>query len=91
MWYQHDRAARVKMAAAGVSAKLVPSHQFRSGIEHRRVIWAHAKAHNPQAWTRLTIAFSHVVALHLLLSDVVEFRTAEGLLVGLALYTQAGR
>ena len=63
------------MAAAGIEATLLPASRFSPGVEHRRVVWAHMRAHNPRSVARtLAWAASAVCSLHTFSAAGVEFR-----------------
>ena len=54
-----ERALRVGLPH---SATLVPAARFRPGISHRRVIWAHCRAHNVLLAKKLVMAYNFCCA-----------------------------
>ncbi len=90
-WLERVRRNARLMEAAGIACAAVPRDAFAPGIEHRRVIWAHAASRNAGAAAAAVWTLTGVGALHSFASDVVEFReTATGRLVAFSLTTARG-
>lgn len=89
-WAKRAARAQKGLAAAGITATLIPAGSFSPGVAHRRVVLAHVLAKNSSIWGRLFWLAQTISALHSFHSSAVEFRDSSGL-VALSVQVHLGR
>jgi len=87
-WAKRVARAQKGLAAAGITAVVVPTGSFSPGVAHRRVVLAHVLAKN-SGWGRLFWLAQTVAALHSFHASAVEFRDSSGL-VALSVQVRLG-